>query len=139
MRSNFSFKMIQRIQSIYLLLSACVSIVLYCLTNIDFEKVRLLQKSVFIGIILSICLSLFSIFIYKNRIIQMYLGRFNILTNIYLLGVFIFHLLNSPEHTPVFQKSIEIFLPIFSIAFLALSNRAIRRDENLVKYADRIR
>jgi hypothetical protein len=32
-----------------------------------------------------------------------------------------------------------MFLPIFSIVFLALANKAIKKDEDLVKSVDRIR
>jgi hypothetical protein len=57
-----------------------------------------------------------------------------------LLGLFVYRSLNvSGETQAVSEKGIGMFLPIFSIVFLALANKAIKRDEDLVKSVDRIR
>ncbi|OSS38566.1 hypothetical protein C723_2549 [Christiangramia flava JLT2011] len=37
------------------------------------------------------------------------------------------------------EKGIGMFLPIVSIVFLVLANKAIKRDEDLVKSVDRLR
>ena len=100
---------------------------------------RFLIKSIGIGFLVSSALSLFSIFINKNRKNQFVLGRLNILINFYLLGVLIFESLSLPGETYVSKKGIGVFLPIIVIVFLAMANRAIRKDENLVKSVDRLR
>jgi len=144
--------MIQRIQSIYLIISALVSGALVFLisfwTTENQEAVNLIDllnnerfliKSIGIGFLVSSALSLFSIFINKNRKNQFVLGRLNILINFYLLGVLIFESLSLPGETYVSKKGIGVFLPIIVIVFLAMANRAIRKDENLVKSVDRLR
>ncbi|MEM8763780.1 MAG: DUF4293 family protein, partial [Bacteroidota bacterium] len=37
------------------------------------------------------------------------------------------------------DKGIGMLIPVFSIVFLALANRAIKKDEDLVKSVDRLR
>jgi len=37
------------------------------------------------------------------------------------------------------EKGIGMLIPVFSIVFLVLSNRAIKKDEDLVKSVDRLR
>lgn len=144
--------MIQRIQSIYLLISALVSGVLvfqisfWISKNLEAVNLiglindeRFLIKSIGIGFLVSSALSFFTIFMFKNRKNQFVLGRLNILINFYLLGVLIIESLNLPGETSVSEKGIGIFLPIIVIVFLAMANKAIRKDENLVKSVDRLR
>ena len=47
--------------------------------------------------------------------------------------------LNLSGETSVSEKGIGMFLPVVSIILLALANKAIKKDEDLVKSADRIR
>ena len=47
--------------------------------------------------------------------------------------------LNLSGETVVSEKGIGIFLPVVSIVFLALANKAIKKDEDLVKSVDRLR
>jgi ABC-type polysaccharide transport system permease subunit len=67
------------------------------------------------------------------------LGRLNILLNFFLLGLFLYQSLNVSGETQVSEKGIGIFLPIISIVLLALANKAIKKDEDLVKSVDRLR
>ena len=41
--------------------------------------------------------------------------------------------------TVVSEKGIGMLIPVFSIVFLVLANRAIKKDEDLVKSVDRLR
>ena len=60
--------------------------------------------------------------------------------NLILLGFFVYRILNtSGEATAVSEKGVGIFLPVISIVFLVLANRAIKKDEDLVKSVDRLR
>jgi hypothetical protein len=145
-------QMIQRIQSIYLLLAALISgglvflVSFLTLENQNGVKVlelianqRFLIQSIGIGFLISSALSIISIFSYKNRKNQFVLGRLNILINFYLLGVLIVESLNLPGETSVSEKGIGIFLPIIVVVFLAMANKAIKKDEDLVKSVDRLR
>ncbi len=123
--------MIQRIQTLYILVALLISIILI-----------LIWKPISITglvIICSIILSLTSIFSYKKRQFQFVLGRLNILSNLILLGLLIYESLSLPGETSVSVKGIEVLLPFISIVFIVLANKAIQKDENLVKSVDRIR
>ena len=136
--------MIQRIQTIYLIISAGISAGLIFVFNLwisnadtqFFVKDELLYLCLFLG---SAALSLIAIFMFKNRKSQFVLGRLNIILNFILLGLFVYRSLNLSGETDVSEKGIGILLPIFSIVFLVLANKAIKKDEELVKSVDRLR
>ena len=136
--------MIQRIQSIYLLLAAIISAGLIFVFHLwtTKENIRLFAQDelIYFGMFLgSGLLSLISIFMYKNRKSQFVLGRLNIILNFILLGFLVYQSLNLSGETTVSEKGIGMLLPIFSIVFLALANKAIKKDEDLVKSVDRLR
>ncbi|MCF8274296.1 MAG: DUF4293 domain-containing protein [Flavobacteriaceae bacterium] len=136
--------MLQRIQTIYLIIAAGVSagfIFLFPLwetkegvTVYAFNQIMYL--CLFLG---SALLSVISIFMFKNRKLQFVLGRLNMILNFFLLGFFVYQSLNVSGETIVSEKGIGMFLPIISIVFLALANKAIKKDEDLVKSVDRLR
>ena len=136
--------MLQRIQTIYLLCAAGISAGLTSICHlwiteddlIVFAKDDLLYLGLFLG---SAVLSILSIFMYKNRKSQFMLGRLNIILNFILLGFFVYQSLNVSGGTAVSEKGIGMLLPIVSIVFLALANKAIKKDEDLVKSVDRLR
>ena len=97
---------------------------------------ELLYLMLFLG---SGALSILSIFMFKNRKLQFVLGRLNIISNFFLLGFFVYQSLNVSGETLVSEKGIWMFLPIISIVFLVLANKAIKKDEDLVKSVDRLR
>ena len=136
--------MIQRIQTIYLLISAGISggliFVFHLWTTLNetefYAKEELLYLGLFLG---SALLSLIAIFMFKNRKSQFVLGRLNIILNFILLGLFVYRSLKVSGETDVSEKGIGMLLPIFSIVFLVLANKAIKKDEDLVKSVDRLR
>ncbi|HEU4495479.1 MAG TPA: DUF4293 domain-containing protein, partial [Flavobacterium sp.] len=85
----------------------------------------------------SALLSFLTIFLFKNRKLQFVLCRLNIILNLILLGLFIYRSLSISGGVATPEKGIGMFLPIFSIVFLVLANKAIKKDEDLVKSADR--
>lgn len=136
--------MLQRIQTIYLLIAAGVSagLIFVCHLWIIEESISVFAKddTLYFGLFLgSAVLSLITIFMYKNRKSQFVLGRLNIILNFILLGFFVYQSLNISGETAVSEKGIGMFLPIVSIVFLALANKAIKKDEDLVKSVDRLR
>ena len=136
--------MLQRIQTIYLLLAAGVSSGLIFVTNLwitsegetVFAKDNMLYFGLFLG---SALLSLIALFMYKNRKSQFVIGRLNIILNFILLGLFVYQSLNVSGGTAVSEKGIGMLLPIVSIVLLVLANKAIKKDEDLVKSVDRLR
>jgi len=89
---------------------------------------------------LSSALSLLSILSHTKRQQQFVMGRLNMILNLILLGLFVYRTLNLSGGTAtVSEKGIGMFLPIFSIVLLVLANKAIKKDEDLVKSVDRLR
>lgn len=136
--------MIQRIQTLYLFLASVITagliFVFHLWTNNEGAKVFALDNYTYLGMFFgSALLSLISIFSFKNRKFQFVLGRLNIILNFILLGVFVYQSLNVSGETNVSEKGIGILLPIFSIVCLVLANKAIKKDEDLVKSVDRLR
>lgn len=136
--------MIQRIQTLYLFVaSVCSSVLIFVYElweNISQSTLFIVDNMyVFIGFVVSILLSLISIFSFKNRKSQFIMGRLNILLNFILLGLFVSKSLNVSGETSVSEKGIWMLLLIVSIVCLALANKAIKKDEDLVKSVDRLR
>ena len=88
---------------------------------------------------LSSTLSLLSILSHAKRQQQFVMGRLNIILNLILLGLFVYRTLTASGETAISEKGVGMFLPIFSIVLLVLANKAIKKDEDLVKSVDRLR
>lgn len=136
--------MIQRIQTIYIFISILIVGMLYywfpVLQTGEGEPIISRNEPFYLILMgLSILLGFISIFSFKTRKRQFVLNRLNILINFVLLGVFVYWSLKVPGEALVSEKGIGIFLPIFSIVFLVLANKAIKKDEDLVKSVDRLR
>ncbi len=136
--------MLQRIQTLYLMIALIISagliFVFYLWTNQDGLKVFAIDNYLYLALFLaSAVLSVISIFSFKNRKSQFVMGRLNIILNGILLGIFVYQSLNLSGETDVSEKGIGMLLPIFSIVCLVLANKAIKKDEDLVKSVDRLR
>ena len=136
--------MLQRIQTLYLIITGFTLAGLYIwfpiLTTKD--KVVLISNQVplVFGLLFTcIALAIIAVLTFKKRQTQFVLNRLNIILNFVLLGVFVYRSLSIPGETLVSQKGIGVFLPIISIVFLVLANKAIKKDEDLVKSVDRLR
>ena len=142
--------MIQRIQTLYLLLTAIVSGGLIFVFNlwtvaetkkfaIDlFSEASVWNKMVPVLFFLSAIVAIISIFSFKNRQQQFVLGRVIMLINLFLLGILIYLSLNLPGEGSS-EKGIGMFIPTVAILFSVMANRAIKKDEDLVKSVDRLR
>ncbi len=110
-------------------------------TMSDGKEYLFMQNQIYvIAFGLSTTLSLLSIISFKKRQNQFVIGRLNILLNLILLGLFVYRSLNlSGETLAVSEKGIGMFLPIVAIVLLVLANKAIKKDEDLVKSVDRLR
>ena len=137
--------MIQRIQTIYLILAFVVTGILpfvfplWAMNN--GKDFFFMQDQIYVIMLgLSTTLTLLSIVSFKKRQNQFVIGRLNIILNLILLGLFVYRSLNlSGETVFVSEKGIGMFLPILAIVLLALANKAIKKDEDLVKSVDRLR
>jgi len=157
--------MIQRIQSLFLILAAAAVILMFffpisCFYSETLGNYKLLANglkcmdpdpkihtsAMFILpllalVVVSAGLSLLTVFLYKNRQMQFKVLAFNILISIVLVIVILLFYMNTVQKLtgipPVYEFG--AFCPLISLLFLVLANRYIRKDENLVKSADRLR
>jgi hypothetical protein len=148
---NPLFKMIQRIQSIYLLIATLVSGGLIFVFNLWsnlkeqifaldlFTRESFLLKIIPLLFLLSAIISFLDIFLFKNRKLQFVFGRLIILINLFLLGLLIYVSLTLPGEISISKKGIGMFLPILVVLLIVLANKAIKKDEDLVKSVDRLR
>jgi len=137
--------MIQRIQTVFLLLSAICGIIALVLNFTSTEAIAMnvfadleYLKYAYLGLILlGVAISIWSIFKYTNRVRQM---RFvDISTLAYILScismaVAFFISQNTPQWSCISQ-----YLPILSIILNLIAKNRIKFDENLVRSADRLR
>ncbi|WP_264558618.1 DUF4293 domain-containing protein [Flavobacterium sp. N2270] len=136
--------MIQRIQSLFLICSIIITAVLpffFPLWTENEVKIVYFNESIlYIAFFAGIsALAALSLFLFKKRQTQFVLNRLAIIFNFILLGFFVFRTLNLSGEMQISEKGIGMFLPTISIVLLVLANRAIKKDEDLVKSVDRLR
>jgi len=155
--------MLQRIQSIYLLLSSLAFYALFLFPLVHnvyvgakpltisvtgvYQDVNgemaLTQSFTLLAIVAAIVgvIPLVIIFLYKNRKRQIMLGYITVL----IIIAFSFWMTKTAESVmgsiqiDTHTMGIGIFLSTISLAFMLLAVRAIQRDQKLVKSADRLR
>jgi hypothetical protein len=153
--------MIQRIQTLYLLVSLGLILLVFFLPVselisgnnqlvtfratgfYDEDTGNLILATIPVIIIISviICFYIISIFLYKRRMIQLRLCILNIILLTGLIGLFCFHLffyLKTVQGVD-FKIGISFIIPVIAIILTYLAFRGIRKDEYLVRLADRIR
>lgn len=150
--------MIQRVQTLFLLISTAILSLLYMfpLTEFSDENSQIFNFNVFgifadneeiistipLLILLSIVvlLNIVSIFAFKNRSLQMRLSVFNILVLVGFIGMFAFYIFNTADTINAnIHYTIFSVMPVISIILIYLAYRGIKRDDELVRSADRIR
>jgi hypothetical protein len=150
--------MIQRIQTLYLLLTTALLIASLCLPYGAFVSnegiVYLfspLQLSaidqqthstwaLFLLLLLAAVIACGTIFLFKNRGLQMRMCIFNIVLLVgYYIVFLVFLFVFKSQLDASFRLQWAICLPLVSGILLFLAFRAIGKDENLVKAADRLR
>ena len=75
--------------------------------------------------------------LYRSR--QIIYNRLNIVINFLLLGIVVYHLLMLSGEANVSEKGIGAIIPLVVIVLLALANKAIIKDDKLVKSVERLR
>lgn len=152
--------MIQRIQSVYLLIVALLmgSIFIYPFAEllgangqlfiINFnglsieneEGMYLLTIPPMILLILIVSISFLSIFLYKKRVIQMRINFINLMLMLGYLGLNYYYIQNfSKQLDGIVSYQVTAIFPIISAILTYLAIRAIGKDEALIRSMDRIR
>jgi hypothetical protein len=141
--------MIQRIQSLWLLLAAVAAGLMYKLPiyagvlNTGAPKELLVGQSYLLFIVTAVLVvfPLITIFLFKNRTKQKQLIWVTLLLNAVFIGLV---WMQVDDFTTANQFTSSVYkigagLPIVSIIFLLLALGGIRKDEKLVKSAERLR
>lgn len=131
--------MIQRIQSIYLLVAAIsMSLISFKVTVYTLNETLFMAQDdtkMFILTIVGAIFSLLGLFMFKNRKFQMKLIRLTVLIQM-IIGVRIFMLFNKFE---VVLNNSFLFLMVFTLIALIMAYRGVKKDDDLVRSVDRIR
>lgn len=154
--------MIQRVQSIFLLLIAACMVITIFLPNwqevsgqdaVTTTALKMVHSKAgaevssrgiwYIAALAAVAagLALFSLFSFKNRVLQMGLGAINALIMAGVLGLMVYFTREAetiiPNHEGSFQTG--TYLPMAAMICNIIANRFIRKDEKLVRSADRMR
>ena len=109
--------MIQRIQTIYMLIVSIISGVALFFSFGDWACLLLFGLSALLAIV--------SIFAFKKRQNQFVLNRINILSNLILLGVFSWRVLQSSGENSISEKGVQLVVPFISIVLLISKQRTL--------------
>ena len=131
--------MIQRIQSIYLLVAAIsMSLISFKVTVYTLNETLFMAQDdtkMFILTIIGAIFSLLGLFMFKNRKFQMKLIRLTVLIQM-IIGIRIFMLFNKFE---VVLNNSFLFLMAITLIALIMAYRGVKKDDDLVRSVDRIR
>ena len=150
--------MLQRIQTLFLLLAAAAMLVasvtplvffIYQGDRVVFEAMGVYLNSelndstwgLFLLSMVSSVLSLLTVFLYKQRMLQIRLSIFNVVCMIgfYLYFGFILYKLYPVENL-LFQKvGVGVIMPVIAIILTVLAIRKIGADEALIRSLNRLR
>ena len=147
--------MIQRIQTVYLLIVAALLVATMCLPmgyftdsmgehafkalGIEIGGSYQSTWGLFGILVLSAMVALATIFLYKNRMLQIRMTIFNSLLLLgYYIAIVAFYFALSSD-TNFFSVAWALCLPFIAIILNLLAIRSIGRDESMVKAADRLR
>ncbi len=152
----------QRIQSLYLFIAICLNLSIYALTlaevkmgeslstfNLygltDGEGVALVSN-IYLSILctLSALIGLIVIFLFKKRQLQIKLGQLNLLVQLGFMAAIFFAIDAAISEAFAGQEAVVSYgigalLSILPTVLIYLAIRAVKKDEALVRAADRIR
>ena len=131
--------MIQRIQTVFLIINFFFLSILYFFLPLDFFEVNIFNFKTLIEvkfyIILCGLLTFLSVLLFKKRTKQLLINKVQIFLHIvYSLIIIIDFIIYKSSNS-----FINILIPTFCLIFIFLANKFIKRDEDLIKSIDRIR
>ncbi|MCE5178075.1 MAG: DUF4293 domain-containing protein [Porphyromonadaceae bacterium] len=150
--------MLQRIQTLFLLLAAAAMLVasvtplaffMYNEDKVVFEAIGIYLNEVLndstwglfaLGMVSSV-LSLITVFLYKQRMLQIRLSVFNamLMIGFYLYFGFILYNLFPVENLAFQKVGVGLIMPVIAIILTILAIRKIGADEALIKSLNRLR
>lgn len=144
--------MIQRLQSVFLLLSSLFFgsqfFTAFATTTIEVQGIfsdllyNIYDNPILLGLVgLGAVISLGTIFLFNNRSLQLKMTNLSLVLAVMfpLVAGILYFLQASESSSLVPNLSIGTFTPLGSIIFGALAGRYIKKDEKLVSSMDRLR
>ena len=147
--------MIQRIQTVFLFLSAIFAGILFFIPVASFQLGNELVKLSVFGVenhtgalllliltILMFVVPLVTIFMYKKRELQLKLSSLNVFLNALFCGlIFLFYVDNIQEklQAEAVVYAFGIYIPLINMVLSILAMRWIKKDIDLIKSIDRLR
>ena len=145
--------MLQRIQSIFLLLTSSAFFSLFAVNFATSDNTsngifsdqmyNITDNPILIGLtVLGGAIALVNIFMFKNRPLQLRMGNILIVLCILLplvAGLLMYNEGKQVESYGNIEDGLGIYLPIIALVTTILANRFIKKDSNLVKSMDRLR
>ena len=130
--------MIQRIQSVFFLLSALSSILIiffFPVLSNEGKNLFLFDHFIYLRLLLllSSLLAIFAIFQYKNR------SRQRLISSLSRLMITFFYIITLVFYKEDFDFEIGLFLCIIPFILLFIASYFVKKDEKLIKDSDRIR
>jgi hypothetical protein len=155
--------MIQRIQSVYLFITALLSVIFFSGTLLSFSdssnnvyslKIGVLQKTGSTGVIENVgiifipavilvmifVVSVITIFLFRNRKIQLKLAACLICISALLILSLIWYAYSvSSEFNAELMYRVNLLLPFLMLIFSCFAYRGIRKDDKLIRSYERLR
>lgn len=151
--------MIQRKQTLFLVLAIILSITCLCMpigilepvgmgtptiiwnlgTVVPGSGVQFSNWPLFAFLAVSVVLEIIAIFTYHRRMLQAKLCSWSIVFSLAWYAYFAFSILNGFGKTFTFHLQFAACLPLVAIIALVLARRGVIQDEKLIRSADRIR
>ena len=151
--------MLQRIQTIYLILALVLTVVCLAMPVGTFDNSTTMEGSTLLlnlwkatpagvdygvwplfAVLLPTCpICVFAIFAYKSRKVQVRLCLLNVLLILVWISLFVFFAYIEPGNESAFHPSVYAFFPVISLVLYLLARRGIKHDEKLIRDMDRIR
>ena len=153
----------QRIQTLYLIIASLVNLTIYFfnlayvevgelshrfevlgLMHADTNEITAPTYLILLALVLSVLMSWLIIFLYKKRQLQIKLAQLNLFLQIVFIAVIFFGIdavvqSASWHGDPLINYSLGTYLSLVPIVFIFLAIKSIKKDEALVRAADRIR
>lgn len=151
--------MIQRKQTLFLVLAIILSITCLCMpigilepigmgtptvlwnlgTVVPGSGVQFSNWPLFAFLAVSVVLEIIAIFTYHRRMLQVKLCSWSIVFSLAWYAYFAFSILNGFGKSFTFHLQFAACLPLVAIIALVLARRGVIHDEKLIRSADRIR
>ena len=135
--------MIQRIQTIYMLTAGILGILLaasFPLWNTSAGVFKALDNPVYAFLsAMTGAIVIANIFNFKKRKLQVVINRIALVITLILAGFMVWEYVSLIQNEEATSPAIGLVTPLVMIILIVMANKAITKDEELIRSADRFR